>query len=105
MYKLDHPRLSISVSFFVICCYYSHIPAASEKIVNQLSSMPQLKALQTSEHHEKKKNKRERERVAEMGFLESPLTSQLLFTKGLSQGECPVGYLHYLAIVLGWIMS
>ena len=58
--KLDHPPLLICVSFFVIlCCYYSHILTALENIVNQLSSMPQLKALQTSEHHEKKKNKRE----------------------------------------------
>ena len=32
--------------------------AASENIVNQLTSMPQLKTTQTSENHEKK-NKRE----------------------------------------------
>ena len=30
-------------------------------------------------------------RVAEMGFLESPLTSQPKFTKGLSRGEWSVG--------------
>ena len=43
-------------------------------------------------------------RMAEMGILESPLTSQPKEgTKELSRGEWPVGY--YLAIVLGSIMS
>ena len=44
--------------------------------------------------HEKKKKKLtmiQKHSVAEMSFLESPLTSQPLFIKGLSRGEWSVG--------------
>ena len=41
--------------------------------------------------HEKKLTMIQKHSVAEMGFLESPLTSQPLFIKGLSRGEWSVG--------------
>ena len=41
--------------------------------------------------HEKKLTMIQKHSVAEMGFHESPLTSQPKFTKGLSRGELSVG--------------